>query len=206
MRKKQKKVMMIGLGVLAAALCALKLGPILTGAPLVAPQKKKSTSGKKTTKGKSKAKTKRGSRSSGRARRPTTQRRTTRTTPGRKTAGPHNEAEEWPLESIPIDLSATERRALVYRAVRLRNPFSAAKFEVTRESDALVKMKVNLQGIVRTAGRRLAIIEGQVYAEGEKVAKGVTLVKIDATSVLLTDGKNETRLYLSDHSPRIGTH
>jgi len=207
-KKKQKRVMMIVLGVVAAGLCALKLGPILTGAPLVPPQQKKKsgTSQKKTARATGRSRTKRSSRSAGRARRTGSRRRTARRTSVATSSAPHDTVEEWPLELIPVDLSATGRRALAYHAEGLRNPFSPAKFEVARQSDALGRMKVNLQGIVRTAGRRLAIIEGRVYAEGEEVVEGVTLTRIDATSVLLTDGKNETRLSLNGRNPTIGTH
>lgn len=204
MKKKQKRALMILLGLVAVGLCAIKLGPIFLGggSPVANPSKRKNSKGKSSKKRRSRKKAlpskgmsrKSGSKKSG-ARRTSGSRRAKAGRDG----GPQDASEFAPenLKSIAIDLSATRRRKLVYRARGLRDPFAAAAFETQRESDALARMSLRLQGVVRLGDRRLAIIENRVYAEGDEVAGGVTLVEVGETFVVLTDGRNRTRLALT---------
>jgi len=195
-KKKQKKIMMIALGVVAAALCALKLGPILSGAPLRSPGAKKKSGGSKPKRSR---------------RRPT--RRSTR----KKAASRQMDTEdtsleeaqsEWSLETVPVDLSAASHRPVLYEGSSLRNPFGPASFELAQQRNVLSRVTLRLQGVVRAGGKRsdgsssrLAIIDDRVYREGDEVAPGVRLIQVDAASVLLADGKNQVRLTLS--GPRL---
>ena len=205
MKKKQKKVLMIALGVGALGLCGLQLGPILLGGRLDNPPPKsakhkpgqprvagKRKGGEKTRRPAAKSKPSRGAPAPGRA-------------PARANLSrPRDTGSEWDLESIAIDLRATGRRTLIYSAAALRNPFAAPKFESVRTGTVLTRADFKLQGIVRARGTRpdgspvhLAIIDGRVYAEGEEVAKGVRIVAVNATSVVLAEGEARARLSMT---------
>jgi len=187
---------MIALGVVAVALCALQLGPILFGAGLAPPPKAK----KKTADGEDAGATvktaapRTAPRASGRA--PTA----SKSTPHGSQAG----SEPVAIEAVSIDLSAVGRRAVAYAGAKLRNPFSAAQFETKKNENALASIKLKLQGIVRCGRQRLAIIENRVHAEGEEVAPGVRVVSVEEGWVVLSDGKTETRLSLSPATLKVG--
>ncbi len=111
------------------------------------------------------------------------------------------------MESIAIDLSLAGRRTLTYAASSLRNPFATPKFEAVQTGTVLTRANFKLHGIVRARGTRpgappvhLAIIDGRVYAEGEELAKGVRIVAVDATSVVLAEGKSRARLSMAGSS------
>jgi len=197
---------MIGLGVMAVVLCAVQLGPIFLGGK---PKKK----GPQKPVGPRVAKRKDGRPrvAKGGGSRPAPRARAARKGPppptGRGSA--QEDVSAWPLESIVIDLSAVGRRALMYEVAETRDPFGAAKFEKVRVSSALMKAAFKLQGVL-LAGRsrpdgmpmRLAIIDNKVYAEGEEVVKGVRVMKVDASSVVLAEGKIRLRLFLTGPSLR----
>jgi len=204
-KKKQKRVLMIVLGVVAVILCVVQLGPVfMGGSPVKDPSKLKKNKKKKTgRKGKTKAKkAKSGPRKAVGKAAPKRRPAPARAKVGRD-AGPEDPS-LWPLESITIDLSATSRRDLVYSASALRDPFGPARFETEQRSSSLARMELTLQGVVRSDGQRLAIIENQVYAEGDQVADGVTLLQVGAAWVVLSDGKNEVRLRLTGPSLKVG--
>jgi len=190
--KKQKKLMMIVLGVVAALLTALKLGPVLAGgSPVADPEKRKKLAAKKKAQG-----NKPPPKPSARRRGPPPR------APGPRSSGQPAPAAgvDWSLESVLIELSAAERQMVPYGAAGLRSPFGPAAFEVRRE-DAVHRMgTLTLEGIVRTGegpAGGLAIIEGRVYAVGQEVADGVTVVTVEKGSVVLSDGETEIRLFLS---------
>jgi hypothetical protein len=203
-RKKQKRVLMIVVGVAALALCGVQLGPILLGGRLDDPPPKKP----KHKPGQARVA---GRKNGGKARRPVARNRSPRGAPARGRAParvrprrPSDTGSELELESIAINLSATGRRRLVYSAASLRDPFAAPKFEGAQTGTALTRTNFKLQGIVRArrAGPdgspvHLAIIDGRVYAEGEEVAKGVRIAAVDATSVVLVQGKVRVRLSMT---------
>ena len=204
MRKKQKKVLMIVMGVAALALCGLQLGPILLGGRLDDPPAKKP----KHKPGQSRVA---GRKNSEKTRRPAAKNRPPRGVParGRATARvrpqrPSDTGSELALGSIAIDLGATGRRRLVYSAATLRDPFAAPKFEGVQTSSVLTRASFTLQGIVQAHGARpdgspvhYAIIDGRVYATGEEVVKGVRIAAVDATSVVLVEGKARVRLSMT---------
>jgi len=197
---------MIGLGVLAAVLCAVQLGPIFLGGK---PKKK----GPQKPVGPRVAKRKDGrprvAKGGGSRRAPRAGAARKRPPPPAGRGSAQEDESAWPLESIVIDLSAVGRRALMYEAIESRDPFGAAKFERVRASSALTKAAFKLQGVLR-AGRsrpdgtpiRLAIIDNKVYAEGQEVVKGVRVAKVDAASVVLAEGKARLRLFLTGPSLR----
>lgn len=206
MRKKQKRVLMIGLGVLAAVLCAVQLGPVFLGSKpkKKGPQKPVGPRVAKRKDGRPRLAKGGGSRP---APRTGAARKRSPSSTGRGSA--QEDVSAWPLKSIVIDLSAVGRRALTYEAVEARDPFGAAKFERVRASSALMKAVFKLQGVL-LAGRsrpdgapmRLAIIDNKVYAEGQEVVKGVRVARVDATSVVLAEGKVRLRLFLTGPSLR----
>ncbi|MFH1731278.1 MAG: hypothetical protein ABIF82_06480 [Planctomycetota bacterium] len=206
MKKKQKRVLMIGLGVLAAILCAVQLGPIFLGGK---PKKE----GPKKPVGPRVAKKQNDRPRVAKSGEPRTAPRAgtarKRPPPPTGTGSAQEDVSAWPLESIAIDLTAVGRRALTYEVVETRDPFGAAKFERARASSALTKATFKLQGVV-CGGRsrpdgtliRLAIIDNKVYAEGQEVIKGVRVAGVDATSVVLAEGKAQLRLFLTGTGPR----
>ena len=202
MKKKQKRVLMVVLGVLALGLCGLQLGPILLGGRLDdPPPKKKLKPGQKRVakKGKGGGKKKKPRVAAKKKKKPAGGAPARSRQPARaRPAQPVNVGDELDLESIVPDLDSTGRRTLVYASESLRNPFASPKFESERKGTVLTKAKFELQGIIRTRGKRLAIIDGRVYAAGDELAKGVRIVEIKASSVILVEGKSRARLAMTD--------
>lgn len=188
--------MMIALGAGAVVLCGVQLGPILFGGSLAPPPpaKKKGADGEGAGATVKTAAPRAAPRASGHA--PSA----SKSTPRGSQAG----SEPVPIEAVSIDLSAVGRRAVAYAGAKLRNPFSAAEFETKKNETALSAMKLRLQGIVRCGRQRLAIIENRVRAEGEEVAPGVRMISVEECSVVLSDGKTETRLSLSPATLKAG--
>ncbi len=205
MKKKQKRILMAVLGVAAVGLCAIQLGPILMGAPLVEQPKKSNGDGKA---GQAKGQNKSGGKKKGGApaRGPKRKGPAARPAPvARNRPQPVADADPLgSLESIRVDLTATARRSVPYDAAKIHNPFGTARFERVRASSVLTADNFTLQGIVRTGGtgpngppKRLAIIDNRVYAVGQEVVKGVRVAAVDATSVVLAEGKARLRLHLN---------
>jgi hypothetical protein len=204
-KKKQKQITMAVLGVAAVGLCALKLGPIIMGKSLVEqpPPSKKS----KANKARPPARKKRSRRPPKRRSAPRRRAAPRRGAPVRAhPRGPEGPAPlfDYPLEEVPIELSRTDRRVLLYKPDGLRNPFGPAEFEIVSQSSMLDKVKWKLEGVVCSSGRRLAILNGRVYAAGKRVAEGVILKSVGTNSVVLTDGKRERQLFLSVPELNLG--
>jgi len=96
------------------------------------------------------------------------------------------------------------RRAAVYGGKGLRNPLGPAEFEMETKATTLARMKLKLQGIVCTPGRRLAIVDGRVYAVGDELMEGIKLAAVEPQYVVLSDGKTQAKFFLSSPTFRLG--
>ncbi|MFO7897800.1 MAG: hypothetical protein R6V58_01940 [Planctomycetota bacterium] len=205
MKKKQKKIVLIALAILAPILCALKLGPVFTGySPVKNPENRKEAKSEKGGRSKPSKKKRSGAKRAKKTRRPAAARRAPPAQPQGGPARSPTDIPDWPLEAIRIDLGAIGRQRLTYDGGGLRSPFAPAEFEVAQAPSKLKRMGLRLQGIVRTPDRQLAIIEDRVYTEGEHVAEGVRLERVERGAVVLTDGEDEVRLILKRASLRGG--
>ena len=204
MKRKQKRILMIVLGVAAAVLCAVQLGPIVLGkpSPYVDPKKKN----KKATKKKS-AKLRRTSKRAtsgrrGRSQKPPSGRR------GRRRKPPPEDDDAMfaglPLDEVVIDLSKIGRRVFSYRDNGLRNPFAPPTFETAVKENPLLTIKVKLNGVIAGGQRPLAIIGNRVYGEGDEIVPGVKVLSIKSRHVDLTDGENRLRLRLTTPNLTLG--
>jgi hypothetical protein len=196
MKKKQKKVLMVVLGVAAVILLIVQLGPLLFGkpSPYVDPEKaKKKQKAARAPRRKSTARPAR------RKRAPS--RRRSKKTPGKADAPLLGDLS---LEDVSIDLSHIGRRVVVYRPSKSRDPFAAMAFETVKKLSPLETMKFDLQGIVTAGGREAAIIGARVYGEGDVVRPGVRVEEITKSCVVLTDGTIQVRLRLAGSTLKIG--
>ncbi len=196
--------MMIVLGVVAALLCALKLGPILMGAPVSDPGKAKkkpagdaATATAKTPAQPAPAK-RAGSNPPARPPRGQPAAPPTKKAPDTPTSNPAPA----PLSAVRIDFSAVQPRTFTFSWTELRDPFAPASFELVNPTDALAMSKLKLQGVVQSGNRRLAIIGNRVYREGQEVIRGVRLLAVDGAGVLLSDGDHKIRLSLDAPVPK----
>ena len=196
---------MIVLGVVAIVLLIVQVGPLVFGKPNPytdpGKAKKKKATGKVNTKGKAA----RGSRSKGKT--PSARGRKSKASRRAKKKDTQQEKGEGDaapaLAEVQIDLSHVERRVLVYRSSARRDPFSAAPFESEALTTPVHTMKFSLHGVVCYGERRVAIINGRVYAEGAAVAPGVRVLSVSPTGVVLTDGKSQLRLSLKSADLRF---
>ncbi len=182
---------MIVSGVVAVALCAVQLGPIVMGKPLVEPPSTgaKKGGGAKPQAGKPahpppppKAKA-RPKAASG-----------TRQRAGPVASTPPPELPPLKVDSLDEALLAPLRFVLNWK--ELRDPFGPADFETVVPTEMQAAAKLRLQGVLRSDQARLAILGNRVYREGQEVLQGVRLVTIEDTAVVLSDGVREVRLSL----------
>jgi hypothetical protein len=213
-KKKQKKVLMIVMGIVAVLLLGVKVGPLFFGkpSPYVDPEKAKRKNAEKATeKGSRKrpapprqaARNRPGTRRS--ARKPPPRRRGER---DRESAAAP-EAEEgtfagFELADIPIDLSRVGRRTVRYQDNGRRDPFGPVPFETVVEKPPVLKETFDLQGVLQSTDKRLAIIDNRVYAEGDVLRDGIRVTAIKPTEVVLSDGEMEVTLRLDQPALNMG--
>lgn len=178
-RKQKQMVMMIVLGIAAAGLCAYQLGPIFFSKP------------------KPKVSTNAPAGGTSSAPKPSATAAKTPAPAGKRAPGKAAAAEPAPEVSGKIDLSAINPRAFKIKWAEFRDPFSPANFEVEETPEEKAVKKLKLEGVIKSADKRLAIISGRVYREGDIILAGYKLLKMTAASVLLFNGEKEIRLTLS---------
>jgi hypothetical protein len=197
--KKQKIVLMAVLLAAAVALLATQLGPVFFGSSR-APQKP-AAAAKSGEKGKTaSAKSALGTHSQRNVSPPSSKAKQ-----DSKGGGKSEPKEALPLDPSRIDLSAAERQVFQYKDQGLRNPFGRTPFERKNQREALSRMNLKLLGIVAAGPRRLAIIEGKAYAEGEDIREGIRVQAIAADSVTLVSGENQVTLRLPSPELKIGS-
>lgn len=206
MKKKQKKIMMIVLGVAALGLCALQLGPILMGKPVAPPTKSaKKTDGEAASPAaKAAPKTAAAPAKKGGAPKAARTQTAAKATDS-KTAEPTPDQTTAPLQLAldRIDLSMIHPRKFALEWTGLHDPFSAASFELVKAVDGLEISKLKLQGVVQSDNRRIAIISNHSYREGQEVAPGVILLGVDDGGVTLATGDRQVRLSIGGNSHDI---
>jgi hypothetical protein len=219
-KKQQKKILMVVMGIIAAILFAVKVFPIFFGKanPYKDPEKAKRKAAERAA-AKAKGVSKPAKKATAARKRPARRRPPARSrTPARRKPDRRErrrDEEEAPerdggmlagldLAEIPIDLSRVTRRAIRYEDAGRRDPFGPAPFERVVEKAPVLKQKFDLQGILRSSDRRLAIIDNRVFAEGNVIRDGVRVLAIKATEVVLSDGEMEVTLRLNQPALNMG--
>jgi hypothetical protein len=187
-KRKQKKMLMFALCAAAVIAMVVQLGPFVFGKPSPYADSAKAEQ-KKAAASQTKPKPVRRKRPAPQARRPAT--------PKPRHVEPDRKPQPVALTDAPINLRHVERRVLAYGGTGLRDPFAEPAVEAEQTRSPVQKLQFKLQGVIVTASRKVAIIDGRVYGEGQEIRAGVRVISISKLTVVLSDGESRTVLSLN---------